>query len=606
MAPEIGTRLAGYRIDAVVGRGGMGVVYRATELALDRPVALKLIAPELADDPSFRERFLRESRLTASIDHPGILPVYAAGEVEGKLYLATRFVDGTDLRELLERDGLLAAARALELVGQLADALDAAHRDGLVHRDVKPGNVLFDATEHCYLCDFGLTTQVGAGDSTATGRLAGSLDYLAPEQIRHGEVDGRTDEYALACVLYECLSGAPPFRRETEAQTLWAHMQEEPAPLPEYPELGPVFARALAKERDHRYETCDAFVEDARAALGLRPSLGAVRRRRRRFGGRLLYAGVALLAVSVSAAVIALTLGSSDPLVAPPNSVGIIDPATNRLVGQVPVGATPTQIDVGEGSVWVTNADDRTVSQIDPASRTLVRTFAVETTPTDVVAAFGAVWVGGRDPPEVRRLDPRSGVVSQRIVFSRPPREGLLGTFASGVKLTTGGGSLWASAAGVAQDELLARIDPGAGRITATIRPVHAGPLAAGAGSIWMIQFGTLTRVDVVTNEATRRTYAPSFHGEIVADSTFVWVADEFEDTIWQLDAGSRRLLRSIQVGMGAGGVALGFGSVWVASADGTVSRIDPASHRVVATIRVGGVPRRIAAGAGSVWVTVS
>ena len=179
----------------------MGVVYRATELALDRPVALKLIAPELAGDDSFRERFLRESRLAASIDHAGILPVYAAGEADGELFLATRFVPGTDLRSLID-DGPLPGERAIGLVGQVADALDAAHERGLVHRDVKPGNVLVDTADHCYLCDFGLTTQRVDGGTTATGTLAGSLDYLAPEQIRRGDVDGRADQYALACVLY--------------------------------------------------------------------------------------------------------------------------------------------------------------------------------------------------------------------------------------------------------------------------------------------------------------------------------------------------------------------------------------------------------------------
>ncbi|MGH3126658.1 MAG: serine/threonine-protein kinase, partial [Gaiellaceae bacterium] len=266
--PEVGTQFAGYRIEGVVGRGGMGVVYRATELALDRPVALKLIAPELAGDDSFRERFLRESRLAASIDHAGILPVYAAGEADGELFLATRFVPGTDLRSLID-DGPLPGERAIGLVGQVADALDAAHERGLVHRDVKPGNVLVDRADHCYLCDFGLTTQRVDGGTTATGRLAGSLDYLAPEQIRRGEVDGRADQYALACVLYELLSGAPPFRRDTEPQTLWAHMQEEPASLLAYDELDPVFARALAKEPEERYEDCNAFADDARAALGL-------------------------------------------------------------------------------------------------------------------------------------------------------------------------------------------------------------------------------------------------------------------------------------------------------------------------------------------------
>lgn len=243
----------------------MGVVYRATELGLERPVALKLIAPELAGDTAFRESFLRESRLAASIDHPGILPVYAAGEAEGELYLANRFVDGQDLRTVIV-GGPLSPERALSIVGQVADALDAAHARGLVHRDVKPGNVLVDGAGHCYLADFGLTTHLAAGQTaTGPGPLAGSLDYLAPEQIRGGELDGRTDQYALACVLYELLAGAPAFRRPTEAQTLWAHVQEDAPALQAYPELDPVLARALAKEQRERYETCNAFVDDARA-----------------------------------------------------------------------------------------------------------------------------------------------------------------------------------------------------------------------------------------------------------------------------------------------------------------------------------------------------
>ena len=203
-------------------------MYRATDLSLERPVALKLIAPELAGDESFRERFLREPRLAASLDHPNVIPIYEAGEHEGQLYLAMRFVEGSDLRSVLGREGTLSPERALAVLAQVAGALDAAHRRALVHRDVKPGNVLLDEDGHVYLTDFGITKQLG-GDSTDTGRMVGTLDYLAPEQIRGEPVDGRTDCYALGCVLYECLAGAPPFRRATEAETLWAHMQDEPA-----------------------------------------------------------------------------------------------------------------------------------------------------------------------------------------------------------------------------------------------------------------------------------------------------------------------------------------------------------------------------------------
>jgi serine/threonine protein kinase len=187
-----GSTFAGYLVDSLVGRGGMGVVYRATDLSLQRPVALKLIAPKLAQDERFRARFLREPRLAASLDHPNVIPIYEAGEHDGQLYLAMRFVEGSDLKALLERERKLGPERTVAVLAQVAGALDAAHRRGLVHRDVKPANVLLDEEGHVYLTDFGITKQLG-GDSTDTGQVVGTLDYLAPEQIRTEAVDGRTD-----------------------------------------------------------------------------------------------------------------------------------------------------------------------------------------------------------------------------------------------------------------------------------------------------------------------------------------------------------------------------------------------------------------------------
>ena len=285
---KTGMIFAGYRVEELVGRGGMGVVYRATDLSLERPVALKLVAPELAEDERFRDRFLREPRLAASLDHPNVIPIYEAGEHDGQLYLAMRFVEGSDLRTILEREGKLPPQRALAVLAQVAGALDAAHRRALVHRDVKPANVLLDEDGHAYLTDFGITKQVG-GDSTDTGRVVGTLDYLAPEQIRGDPVDGRTDVYALGCVLYECLAGAPPFRRTTEAEILWAHMQEQPAPLRGYPRLDPVLRKALAKDREDRFKTCAELIDAAASALGLGPPRAA----RRRFRAAAGFAGVA-------------------------------------------------------------------------------------------------------------------------------------------------------------------------------------------------------------------------------------------------------------------------------------------------------------------------
>ena len=267
-----GDQLAGYEIEAVLGRGGMGVVYRAFDARLGRPVALKLIAPEKAQDERFRTRFLVESQLAASLDHSSVVPVYDAGEADGHLYIAMRYVEGTDLGTLLARDAPLDPERSLALVGQVAAALDAAHARGLVHRDVKPANILVTeetGREHCYLSDFGLTRGPDPGGSQSEpAHLSGTVAYTSPEQIAGDLVTARADVYSLACVLYECLSGKPPFAGRRSMAVLVAHVQEPPPPLPAHPALGPVLSRALAKEPSDRYATAGEFVEEAVAALG--------------------------------------------------------------------------------------------------------------------------------------------------------------------------------------------------------------------------------------------------------------------------------------------------------------------------------------------------
>ena len=310
-----GATFAGYRVESLVGRGGMGVVYRATDTSLDRTVALKLIAPELAEDPRLRARFLKEQRLAASLEHPSVVPIYEARERDGQLFLAMRFIEGSDLKTAIKRDGGLAPERSLTILAQIADALDAAHRRGLVHRDVKPGNILIDEDGHAYLTDFGITKRLGAA-STDTGHVLGTLDYLAPEQIRGEAIDGRTDCYALACVLYESINGAPPFHRDTEAETMWAHLQEPPPQLRGHPALDPVLRKALAKDKGERHATCAELIDAAHAALGL-AAPAPVRRARVRQGllrrGRvILAAGLLLLGVVAVAAITALTSGSAE------------------------------------------------------------------------------------------------------------------------------------------------------------------------------------------------------------------------------------------------------------------------------------------------------
>jgi serine/threonine-protein kinase len=258
-----GAHIAGCRIDAVAGRGGMGIVYRATQLSLGRPVALKLIAPEHAADGSFRERFQRESRMAAAIDHPNVIPVYEAGEEDGRLYLVMRWVAGTDLHKLLRAEGRLDPLRAALIVNQVAGALDAAHAAGLIHRDVKPANVLLSG-EHAYLADFGLTRFAGADSNlTTAGHFLGTVDYMAPEQFHPGPNDARADVYALACVLFAALTGAPPFLRDTVPATMLAHLHDAP-PRPSKTAgvasgFDRVLARALAKAPEDRYPSAGDF-----------------------------------------------------------------------------------------------------------------------------------------------------------------------------------------------------------------------------------------------------------------------------------------------------------------------------------------------------------
>jgi Protein kinase domain len=278
VVPRIGTEFAGYRIEGLIGRGGMSVVYRAENARLGNTVALKLLAEELADDESFRERFVRESRTAARLNHPNVVTIYDAGDEDGVLYIAMRHVEG-DLKQLLARDGALALARALGIVAQVASALDAAHARGLLHRDVKPANILLDPSSepggvpHAYLADFGLTKHLESRSGiTASGQFVGTIDYMSPEQIEGREVDGRTDIYSLGCVLFECLAGTTPFRRETEVAVLWAHMRDEPPPVTELrPELPGavdlVIARAVAKDPANRYSSGRELVDELRSAL---------------------------------------------------------------------------------------------------------------------------------------------------------------------------------------------------------------------------------------------------------------------------------------------------------------------------------------------------
>jgi predicted Ser/Thr protein kinase len=273
---EQGSELGGYRIEEPIGQGGMGVVYRVTNVALGRVYALKLLAPALAEDEQFRRRFQREMRIAASLHHPHVVGIHYAGEQDGLLFLAMDYVEGTDLHHVLAKEGALDPARAVELLTQVASALDAAHANGLVHRDVKPANVLIttqDGVDHAYLTDFGLAKRSDTlSGLTVQGNVVGTCDYMAPEQVTGERTDARTDVYALACVFFRMLTGKVPYERDTSVATLFAHVHDPPPALTspvchEYPEFGQVLERAMAKQPNDRYLSAGDFARDAEEAL---------------------------------------------------------------------------------------------------------------------------------------------------------------------------------------------------------------------------------------------------------------------------------------------------------------------------------------------------
>jgi hypothetical protein len=599
------TGVPGYRVEALIGRGGMGEVYRAVDERLGRPVALKVLTDALAADERYRARLLEESRRAASLDHPNVVPVYEAGEADGLLFLAMRYVTGTDLRALLRREGALEPERAIAIAAQVADALDAAHRRGLVHRDVKPSNVLLDhadGREHAYLADFGLTQSM-ADRVPTDGRFSGTVDYVAPEQIRGDAVDGRTDQYGLACLLFEALTGDVPYRSGSGVGALFAHLEEPVPPVGDRrvglpAELDPVFARALAKGRSERFESCTAFVDAARGALGLDAPAA--------WFSRVALAVVAVLAALVVAATAFAVLRGekSAPPPAPPGMLVRVDPRTNAVAGRTPVTGHPGNLAVTPGGVWMTDFTDGVLwRQANPGGP--VERITSNGEPRDLASVGSKLYVavdGKAFSGEVALYDAITGIREDslpQLTCAMASGEGVV--WAAGCplvqRLSTGNGPLRKVA-----ETPIPYTDPATDEnVRAQIRE-----MAVGGGALWVLGDARDRRVwklDARTGKvlATIPLAFPP-RSVAVADGA-AWITDNLHDTVVRVDARTNRPAAPLRVGRGAAGIAADGDALWIADAlDGTLTRVDARRRRVAATVRVGGAPREVAVGDGLVW----
>jgi DNA-binding beta-propeller fold protein YncE/predicted Ser/Thr protein kinase len=595
---SIGSEVAGYRIEGLLARGGMGVVYRATHLGLERPVALKVIARELVDRDGFRERFLRESRLAARLDHPSVVPIYDSREVDGELIVAMRLIKGGDLRTLIDREGPLSPQRALHLLGQVADALDAAHAAGIVHRDVKPHNILVEG-DHAYLSDFGLAK---AFDESASGSasVVGTAHYMSPEQWRGDSIGPAADVYSLGCVLYEAMTGIAPFARG-DADT-----------EPEMPQgVEAAVRRATAKDPGDRYRSASELIAAARAGAGteVRPTAVLSHDRSERttvpnssqgwFGLRgrraalWIFAGFAVIAIAIAAAVL-LLFGSEGPSVSAPISVGTpplritadgqgawvtserdgtvtrLDPATGKQLRQVTLRRGISGIAIGSKWLWVTNPRRHQLLRLDAKTLQQKQSIPIPGAPGPIAlsAAPRRVWVADEDGSGIAVVNAESGI---RIRTRLPP-------LAAPLRLAVGAGGLWASSSstGSVRRIDLGALEPGA--------PILAGPRPAGItvahGAVWVTNppRGTVTEIDPSLREVRAQITVGSKPGGIDGGTSAVWVANAADDTVTKIDLASGQVDGDpIQVGPEPGAVAVGGEAVWVANnGDGTVTRIEP------------------------------
>jgi serine/threonine-protein kinase len=593
--PAIGSALGGYRIDGLIARGGMGVVYRATHLALDRPVALKVIAAHLAADQGFRNRFLRESRLAARLDHPSVVPVFDAREEDGELIVAMRLVEGGDLKKRIAREGPLPPAEAVELLGQVAGALDAAHAAGIVHRDVKPHNILVEG-DRAYLSDFGLAKAAGDSGLLSGASIVGTVEYMSPEQWRGEGVGPAADVYSLGCVLYEAVTGIVPYARGDEDTE------------PEMPEgLDAVIERAVSKDPGERYPSAGAMIEAAREREGANPAatrvlsgtpgrptavLGGREGGRADGGGglrrwlvaRMKSLGITvggILAVILVAFVAQKLFGGGEPSVSRP----------------LPIGEGPLRLASGQRSLWVTSAGSGTLTRVDLGSATVAgEPLRLGRGIAGVAVGAGSVWVTSPRSGEVLRIDGDRGAVEDRIEVGGRP-----------AAIVFGGNRVWVAdgeGAGVTA------INAQGGRVFKRGIAPHAEPLrlAVGAGGLWVssASTGAVRRIDLGSAIAGAPIRVGRGPAGITVGHGLVWVANSRSATVARVDPSiNLRLGDPIDVGGRPGGIDAGSSVVWVANVtDGTVSRIDLDSGELAGDpVHVGSNPGAVAVGLEAVWV---
>ncbi len=523
-----------------------------------------------------------ESRLAARLEHPAVVPVYDAREDDGELIVAMRLVEGGDLRKLIDREGPLEPERAVHLLGQIAEALDAAHAAGIVHRDVKPHNILIEG-ERAYLSDFGLAKAYAETGPGSGASIVGTVEYMAPEQWRGERVGPAADVYALGCVLYEALTGIVPYARK-EADT-----------EPEIPKgLDAVIERAVSKDPSERYRSAGELIAAASEREGATPAatrvlsarderptarLGDSPKRRHRLGPRTKqWLGAAVAVVAGAVALGFLLLGG--------NGVSVSTP--------IPVGDPPLRLAVGPRTVWVTSAADGTLTGIDPHTQRIVSKVQVGKGVSGVTIGAGSVWVSNPRTGTILRID-HAGHTTARVHLGGSPGA-----------IVSGGGRIWVADEGGAG---VTAIDAKAARIVRRGLAPHAAPLrlAAGAGGLWVssASTGTVRRIDLGTMAVGAPILAGRGPAGVTVGHGLVWVANSRSATVTRVDPSTHSILGDpIAVGEQPGGIDAGTEAVWVASAaDDSVIRLGLGSGEPIGgPIDVGPKPGAVVVGPEAVW----